>query len=59
MGWNVEHLPSVYDSGAELPGSDVLPETTPVLVAEPVEWSQDRLKWTLRSKTADLGNLSG
>jgi len=29
----------VYQAGTELPTIDVLPETTPVLTAEPVEWS--------------------
>lgn len=29
---------AVYDSGAALPTDDVLPGTTPVLVAEPVHW---------------------
>jgi len=29
----------VYESGSELPDSDVLPDATPVLVSEPVNWS--------------------
>jgi hypothetical protein len=28
----------VYKSGAELPGGDILPDATPVLISEPVEW---------------------
>jgi len=29
----------IYESGSGLPGSDVLPDATPVLVSEPVRWS--------------------
>lgn len=31
----------VYQTGEELPKIDVLPETTPVLTADPVEWTME------------------
>jgi hypothetical protein len=31
-------LAGVFPSGAQLPGDDILPGTTPVLIAEPVKW---------------------
>ena len=42
----------VYQAGSELPKIDVLPETMPVLTAEPVEWTVEWRCFVLEAKVA-------
>lgn len=44
----------VYESGNELPDSGVLPDTTPVLVSEPVNWSMEFRCFVFENQLATL-----
>src|SRR5207302_388924 len=44
----------VYAAGHELPGDDVLPGSTPVLVSEPVDWELDVRTFALDGQVLTL-----
>lgn len=46
----------VYKTGADLPAENVLPETTPVLVAEPVKWAIEFRCFVLHRKVKTLSS---
>jgi len=47
-------LAGVFRSGAQLPSEDILPGTTPVLVAEPVKWEVEFRSFVLDSEVVTL-----